>query len=261
MGAEVPCLITCSWADNDSLQGHVHYTFMKEGGMEEAEVEVRESLASPHDSSLDFPANSVAPWLRLQVGDAGVVALCFVTNARVLEIHDAGAEASAPLLTHEAQLSNPAKGLHAHFLCHGGGGVLFPARRAYLLKLFARTPKTSVFVASVHVVLFSRSPSSSFEPHVEGPLEGCGSPEVTQSQRPASETPTAVTMEVSSALQRQLLMLESRIRGALDDVAQRLTHLEGRVRRLETTSDGAHRAGAVDSATQTFSASVPAKRI
>ncbi|KAG5511737.1 hypothetical protein GH5_08046 [Leishmania sp. Ghana 2012 LV757] len=260
MSAEAPCVMTCSWGSDDALQGRVRYTFVGEGGMEEAEAAMEESIASPPDSSLTFPAGSAAPWLTLHVGDTGVVALCFVTNARVLEIHDAVDDTSAPLLTQEAQVSNPATGLHGHFVCHGGSGVLFPPRRAYRLKLFARTPKASVIVASVCVVLFSRSISSS-ELGAERPSQSFGSQGTTQPLNPAIATLSAVIMEVSTALQRQLLVVESRIGGALNDVARRLTDLEGRVSRLETTSDVVPKTEVVDSVTPTLPASLHADGI
>ncbi|KAK7199054.1 hypothetical protein NESM_000873700 [Novymonas esmeraldas] len=227
VGASSRCTAECSWADAAAIEACVHYAQHEDGVMEAAESAVQAALTSPYDSSLAHHVGAAAPSLGLRVGRAGVAALCIVSNARVVEIHDdAGAGGAVPLATQEAQLSNSAVGLHAHFLCHGDGGALFPPERTYRVKFFARTPPTRIVVVAVHVILLALSapPCSAAEP-----VTPCTT---------AAASPDAAVAGAIVALQHQLFAMERRVGGALSDVSRRLAGLEARVAELESASRG-----------------------
>ncbi|KPI83539.1 hypothetical protein ABL78_7424 [Leptomonas seymouri] len=238
-GSSAP--LACSWTDDGgSLADCTVHLCFEEEGMAQAEHLVQEALCTaPVPSTRVTLTNpTVAPWLELTVGDFGIVALCVVANARVLEIHevtgrgegDDKAVTTTPLLTQEAQLADASTGLHAHFLCHGGSGALFPPMHVYRLKLFGRTPRSEVCVAKVCLVLLraavptlgqclSASPES---PAAEGDTQG------------DTAVPSAAnTLEILLRLQRQFFVMEQRVDAAFECVAQRLARLESRVCCLE----------------------------
>lgn len=228
MTTTAPCIVTCSWANRGSdgaLAARVHCSRVDEGGVADAEAAVRAALDAPVEASHVFEVGAGAPWIDVCVGPvAGVMALCLVANARVLEIYESAEGPTTPLLTQEAQLSSPVTGLHAHFLFHGEGGALFPAGHAYRLKLFARTPKTQVAVVAVHVVLL---------PPSTPPCQRGVSDVAATSSGPAAVTAESAVVEALGAMQRHLVMLERRVGVAMDRVTQRLAALEERVGRLE----------------------------
>jgi hypothetical protein len=241
-----PAVLTCSWSADD-LGDRTTHLCVAEDGMEQAEALVQEALHKPPSSSFITPLTNTtaAPWLQLVVGSCGIVALCVVANARVLEIHEISTEEiinkddaeSTLLLTQEAQLVDAATGLYAHFLCHGSGGALFPSHHCYRLKLFARNPRQEVCVATVCLVRLQTNESTPSAPQI--------SPEVPSPA--AAATANTAILEVVLGLQRHLFGVERRVHDALDDVVRRLSRLECRVDRLETpaadtvastTSDG-----------------------
>ncbi|KPA73248.1 hypothetical protein ABB37_01854 [Leptomonas pyrrhocoris] len=237
-----PFSLTYSWSgedDGDRLSHRVVCLRLEEEGMERAENLVQSALhttpLSPTRSTLTNPA--AAPWMELTVGDRGVFALCIVANARVLEIHEATgggtntkgeATATAPLLTQEAQLADASTNLYAHFLCHGGGGALFPPLHVYRLKLFGRTPRSEVCVAMTCLVLLKEAAvpapclATSTDPLVAGEALGH-----------TAGAGGANVVESLLGLQRQLFMIERRVATAFDDVRQRMARLESRVEQLE----------------------------
>lgn len=261
-------MLSSSWRD-DKLERRISYLSYEGDGMDRAEALVQAALRSSPlaDCITALPSAAAAPWLELQVGQScgGVVALCLVANARVLEIHEvppspqisqqqqqklregsapspqdvtsADVGETRPLLTQEAQLADASTGLYAHFLCHGGGGALFPPQHGYRLKFFGRRPRDEICVPQVCLVVLPNVEVKALAP-ASSTASADASTAAATVHAPAMPAAEAAVAEVVMAMQRQLLMMERRLGAALDGVTQRISQLETRVSRLEAAPEG-----------------------